>query len=224
MQRPMEVSASSHDASVPVRVAVLDDHAVVREGLARIIDGVDGLALVCSGRSIQAIEAALAAQPADVCIVDLRLPDGEGVEVLHRLRVSHPDLGLLVFTIMEPHVMAARCIHAGASGFLTKGASPAEVVEAVLAVHRRQLRVPTEIIRQLVQRPDGADDPHHRLSDREFEVFIRLARGRTTGEISTDLHLDQRTVTSYRRRALDKLGLSRNAELVEYALRHGLLD
>ena len=206
-----------------LRVAIVDDHAVVREGVARIVSASPDMEVSIVAASGSALLAELRVVPVDVCVVDLSLPDVSGVELITRIRDLHPSVKVLVFTMHPEEAFGMACLKAGASGFLTKGAAPSEVLSALRSVGRGLVHVTPELAALLV-RPERAEDlPHTTLSAREHEVFVRIAQGLRNQEISQLLHLDQRTVSTYRRRVLDKLGVASGAELVQYAMRHGLI-
>ena len=204
-------------------IAICDDHPVAREGLVHIIEGAAGFSVEsCTGSALELL-AALDRTPIDICILDLGLPDRNGVEVIPEILGRHPGTGVLVFTNHPAAGVGLVCVEAGAHGFVSKGAAPSEIVTALCAVRRGDVHLPQDLVNALVRRR-GPEDPHHRLSPREWEVFIRIANGGRISEVAADLHLDQRTVTTYRRRVLDKLGVDSNAALVAYAIVHGLID
>jgi len=207
----------------PVNVAVVDDHAVVHEGIARILDPQPGIALTHRFSDGADALAALPGTDVDVCIVDLILRGPGGLEVVSRLRDTAPAIAALVFTVHPAAAYGVPSMKAGASGFLTKGAAPAEIIDAVRTVSDGRLYTPPDLAVMLNARDASATPPHTQLSNREFEVFTRLASGQRNSEISRELGIDQRTVSSYRRRVLDKLGVDRDAEIVRYALAHDLL-
>lgn len=206
-----------------IKVAVADDHQLMREGMARIIATADDIDIVVSVDSGAALLDALQTAAVDVCVLDISMPGIDGVETLRRMRLQHPDLPVLMCTMHDDLAFGARCVHEGANGFLTKGAAPADFLAAIRKVRAGQAQLSNELLDHLLRRSPECQLPHQRLSAREFQVFIRLARGLTNAEITRELHLDQRTVSAYRRRVLDKMGLDRNAELVEYAIRQQLI-
>lgn len=162
----------------------------------------------------------------DVCVLDLTLPGIGGLEVAHELRQSFPQTSVLVLTMHPEGLYGVRCLAEGASGYLTKGHGPDELLDAVrtLAAGRRYMT--PEMAQILADRViDGVPSlPHESLSQREYEVFTMLARGDSITEIGLVLHISVKTVSTYRSRVLQKFGFSRNAQLTTYALENGLID
>lgn len=195
-----------------------------REGLERIIEATPDLTVVVSAASGAQLLTEVARQAVDVCIVDLSLPDIDGIELIGRLRELNPDLKILVFTMHTEEAFGVNAIRAGALGYLTKGAAPSQLREAIRCVQRGQMSLTPALTTLLFRRDTAPALPHTLLSPREWAVFIRLAGGERNAEISRELHLDQRTVSSYRRRVLDKLGVSSDADLARYAVTHRLLE
>ena len=209
--------------SAVTAVAICDDHAVVREGVIRIVAAAAGFAVVsCTGTARDLYED-LEQTEVDICIIDLSLPDSNGIEVVSEVLARYPEMKVLVFTNHAPTSVGLVCVEAGARGFLSKGVPPDELVEALCSLRRGDVHLPREVINALV-RNESAVQRHARLSPREQEVFIRLAQGARINEVANELNLDQRTVTTYRRRVLDKLGVDSNAGIVTYAILHGLID
>lgn len=206
-----------------IRVAVIDDHAIVREGIRGILDAAAGIEVAFVAGSGEELLAKLSGARVDVCVLDLTLPDVRGLDLLSVLVEEQPDIGVLVFTMHAEDAFGLASLRAGASGFLTKGAPPSELLRAIRYVAERKVYVTPELAALMVRRNDGEQPAHTALSAREWSVFIRIARGMRNGAISKELHLNQRTVSSYRRRVLDKLGASSDADLVLYAVRHRLV-
>jgi len=207
-----------------IRVVIADDHAVVRQGVTRILEAGGGIRVVGEAAcGVSALEAIRSARP-DVCLVDLAMPAG-GVELVEQARELFPDVAILVFSMHPEAQFAIRCLSVGAAGYLSKGCPPEELVGAVetVAAGKRYIApaVGELLARQLV---DGVEAPgHERLSAREFQVFLRLAAGEGSGEIAATLGLSVKSVSTYRGRILAKLALTRNADLTRYAIEHALL-
>ncbi|HEX9045162.1 MAG TPA: response regulator transcription factor [Candidatus Limnocylindrales bacterium] len=208
-----------------VSVIIADDHAVVRQGVARILSGTRDVTVVGEAASGDELIDRLLSTNADVCLLDLAMPGG-GLDALGRLHELRPDLRILVFSMHPEDQFAVRCLAAGASGYLGKGCPPEQLVSALrtVAAGRRYIgeTVAELLADHVVSGPQG--EPHEKLSNREYEVFRRLARGESSGEIANTLGLSVKSVSTYRTRVLEKLGLSRNADLTRYAIRHGLID
>jgi DNA-binding NarL/FixJ family response regulator len=211
--------------TVMIRVFIADDHAVVRQGIARILSDAPDVVLV--GEAADAADARQLALTieADACVLDLAMPGG-GVDFVSELHELRPRLRILVFTMHREQQYALRVLSAGASGFLGKGCPPEELLTAVRAVAGGRRYLSEQVAELLAERVlDGpSDSAHERLSPREFEVFRRLARGEGSSEIAGTLGLSVKSVSTYRSRVLEKLGVERNADLTRYAMEHDLLD
>jgi DNA-binding NarL/FixJ family response regulator len=210
-----------------LRVIVADDHAIVRKGVARLLAEVDLATTVAMAGTAEETVAAVLAHDAEVLVLDLAMPGSSlaTIETLHALR---PGLRILVYSMHDEREWAVRALEAGAAGYVSKSAPVEAIVDGVRAVAAGRHHVGPEVAQQLIERALGGGGPgelpHQRLSNREFEVFERLARGESATEIGETLGLSPKTVSSYRARILAKLGVERNADLTRYAIHHGLLD
>jgi DNA-binding NarL/FixJ family response regulator len=208
-----------------IRVLLVDDHAVVRQGIERLLES--GADMVVVGQAADAGEAVVVATAveADVCMLDLGIPDG-GPDLVAQLREIRPRMRILVFTMQRPEQVALKVLSLGAAGFLGKNCPPAEIQVAVRAVAAGRRYVSEQVASILADRivGGGTGEPHERLSARELEVFTRLARGQGPSEIADALGVSVKSVSTYRSRVLSKMGVERNADLTRYALEHQLLD
>lgn len=208
-----------------IRVALIEDHTIVRRSLERMLVQDARMNVVGSYESGEAALRALTSTECDVLVVDLSLPGIGGLAVMEEIRERRPNVGLLVLTAHSERIHGLGCLTAGAGGFLTKGCSPEELIDAVctVAAGRRYLTpAMTEVLANRII--EGVPSlPHEALSQREFEVFTMLARGDSSTEIGQRLFISVKTVSTYRSRVLAKLGFTRNAELTGYAIEHGLL-
>ena len=210
------------------RVIIADDHVVIVSGLTRILEGDLGMTVVATAGTGEEVMAAVLQHPADVLVLDLGMPGG-GVFMIESVRAVRPALRILIYSMHAEREWAVRCLAAGASGYVSKSADLAELAAGVTKVVSGRRHVSPEVAEQLLERAIGTDDsvaalPHEQLSNREFEVFERLAAGQGTGEIAQELGLSSKTVSTYRSRILEKLGAERNADLTRYAIRHGMLE
>ena len=210
------------------RVIIADDHVVIVSGLTRILEGDLGMTVVSTAGTGEEVMAAVLEHPADVLVLDLGMPGG-GVFMIESVRAVRPALRILVYSMHAEREWAVRCLAAGASGYVSKSADIAELATGVTKVASGRRHVSPEVAEQLLERAIGTDEtvavlPHEQLSNREFEVFERLAAGQGTGEIARELGLSSKTVSTYRSRILEKLGAERNADLTRYAIRHGMLE
>jgi two-component system, NarL family, invasion response regulator UvrY len=201
-----------------LRVLLVDDHRLLRHGVRQIVEQAG--AVVCEASTGEAALKALTTGPFDVAIVDLTLPDVTGLDLLRRLHERRPHLPIVVLSLHGPEHLAQQAFNAGALAYLTKDTAPADLIEAIkLARHGRPYLSPQ--VRAAVVEVT----PRHRtLSAREYQVMRMLAEGRTVSEAAADLGISVKTVSTYRSRMLDKLGMKTNAEVMRYALRQHLVD
>jgi len=169
-------------------------------------------------------EEALAAlaQPFDAVVLDLTMPGRSGIDLLAEIKHRYPKLPVLIMSLHGEEQFAVRALRAGASGYLTKSAAPEQLVSALARIVRGGRYISESLAERLAADPSGAATPHERLSDREFEVLRGIASGQTVSEIAARMHLSVKTVSTYRARLLEKMGMATNAELTRYALAHGL--
>ncbi|HEX2123015.1 MAG TPA: response regulator transcription factor [Thermoanaerobaculia bacterium] len=209
-----------------IRILIADDHAVVREGLKQIIDRRPDMKVVAEAATRDEILRQVRSTVFDVVVLDLSLGSDSGLEILLHLRSEKPQLPVLMLSMHSEEHYAERLLKAGAAGYLTKGTEPQQLVSAILKVASGGRYVSPEMAERLAhQLTSGSSErPHERLSDREFQVFERIAAGRGLTEIAAELNLSVKTVSTHRSRILEKMGASNNAQLIRYAVRHGLVD
>lgn len=212
--------------ATPIRVGIADDHVILRAAIKQFFQ-LDGSAQVVAetadGRG--AIDM-VRNVPLDVLILDIAMPGHSGLDVIGMLRAKAPKVGILAFSSHAEQQYAVSLIRQGASGYLNKQCEPEELLRAVktIASGRRYLSARVaELLAQQVEE-SAAKLPHQRLSDREFQVFIKLARGERSGEIGQELALSPKTVSAYRGKLMDKLGLDSNSSLTRYALENRLIE
>lgn len=211
-----------------IRVVIADDHALVRQGLRRILEAEVDIQVVGEARDgKEALQLVRRTRP-DVLILDISMPGKDGLETTYEIRARARELPtrILILTMHNEEHYALRTLRAGAHGFLYKGADSDELLRAVRAVSRGITYLPPDIERTFAQKyvhPEG-DDPTQHLTQREFQVLCFLAQGKTNREIAEELGIQVKTVDSHRRRLLKKLGLRNNAELTRFAIRHGLIE
>ena len=209
-----------------VRVLIVDDHAVVRAGLRMLIDAEDDLeAAGEAGSARDAIFRARELEP-DVILMDVVMPDGNGLDAIPTLLHEHPETKVLMLSMQDDPQYVRQAFSAGASGYVLKEAADTEVVSAIREVARGGRYVNPELGARLVaaeteERKRAEDDP---LSEREREVLRMLALGHTNQEIAKQLYISVRTAETHRAHVMQKLRLSSRAELVRYALDQGLLE
>lgn len=208
-----------------IRILLADDHSVVREGIRRLLEERNGFTVVAEAGSVPELLAKLRESAADVIVLDIAMPGPGIVETLRQIKTIRPSARSLVLTAYPETDYAVRVLRAGAAGYLTKDRSLEQLAEAIRRVYRGGMYVSPSLGEALAARLGGEVGPAHgTLSDREFQVLRALAQGESVKSIAARLAVSPKTVTTYRSRILQKLGLSTNAELVRYALEQGLLS
>jgi two-component system invasion response regulator UvrY len=208
-----------------LRILLVDDHAVVRGGLRRVLAERHPTAEL--GQAATAAEGLeqVARDAWDLVILDLSMPGRSGLDVLKEMREARPGLRVLVMTMHAEEQYALRAFRAGAAGYLTKGSAEEELLTAVEKVLGGGKYVSAALAEVLAGALGGATArPHEELSDREFQVLRMIGAGRTVKQISVELHLSEKTISTYRTRMLEKLKLETTSELVRYAIVNGLAD
>ena len=207
-----------------IRVLIVDDHAIVRRGLRELLsDEFRGAAFGEASTAQQALEQ-LWKQKWDVALLDITLPGRSGLDLLKEFKAARPRLPVLVLSVHPEDQFALRALKAGAEGYLTKESAPEELVKAIRKILAGGRYVSPTLAEKLALgvRKDSTRAPHETLSDREYEVMCWIASGKAVTEIAADLSLSPKTISTYRTRILEKLGVKNSAEIVQYALRNGL--
>ena len=209
-----------------IDVIVCDDHPVVRQGLAWIIKNNMQVSSLREADSGHALLNLVREKPAHVVLLDVGLPGRGGLDVLRQIRQEWPRLAVLMLSVHPADQYAVRALRAGASGYLTKDLAAQELVTAVKTVASGHRYLTAEVADRLADDLGRKTDcePHETLSDREFEVLTLLGAGKSVRQIATELCLSYSTLSTYRSRVLTKLGVKTDAEVIRYALRHGLAD
>ena len=209
-----------------IRIIVADDHTLVRAGLQRILAGSENLEIVGEASNGAQAIALLQETPCDVLLLDLSMPGRSGIDLIAQIKASFPRLAILVLTVHGEEQYAVRALKAGAAGYMTKECAPAELVLAVKKVVAGGVYLSPAMTERIAQDlATGAGDGlgYRRLSDREFDVFLMLARGLSLSDIADTLCVSTKTVSTYKARVLQKLEINSQTELVHYAIRHNLL-
>jgi two-component system, NarL family, invasion response regulator UvrY len=205
---------------------IADDHHLVRAGLCKLIAAQSDLQVLCECCTGKETIAALDAQTCHVLLLDLSLPDMSGLDVLKSTRQRHPSVAVLVLSGYPERQFGINVLRAGAKGFVSKGVDEVELLRAIRTVARGNRYVGPELADLLVNGMDvDADHPTHTvLSEREFQIFCKLAEGRSVTEIAKKLSLSVKTVSTYRSRLLEKMGMKTNADITSYAIRNSLIQ
>jgi two-component system, NarL family, invasion response regulator UvrY len=208
-----------------MRILIVDDHAVVRDGVKRVFEEQSAAVFGEAGTAPEALKLAMEATW-DVVVLDISLAGRNGLEVLKELKQIRPRLPVLILSMHSEEQYARRAFRAGAAGYITKDSSRAELAKAINKVIEGGRYVSPALAEKLVFDIERATDAplHEALSDREFEVMCLIASGKTVKEIAELLSLSDKTISTYRTRILEKMDMKTNAELTHYAIKNGLVE
>lgn len=208
-----------------MRILIVDDHAVVRDGVKRIFEEQPAAVFGEAGTAPEALKLAME-ETWDVVVLDISLAGRNGLEVLRELKQIRPRLPVLILSMHSEEQYARRAFRAGAAGYITKDSSRAELAKAINRVIEGGRYVSPALAEKLVFDIERATDRplHEALSDREFEVMCHIASGKTVKEIAELLSLSDKTISTYRARILGKMDMKTNAELTHYAIKTGLVE
>ena len=210
-----------------IRVLIVDDHAILRAGVREMLSDEDDLQVVGeAGSAEEALQFINDGAGVDVVVLDITMPGQSGIELLKQLRRDRPELAILVLSMHPERSFAVRLMRAGANGYVPKMIVPEELVKAVRAVGSGH-RYITPVVAELLASEFAAEDDgpvHNKLSERELQVFTRIARGISPAVMANELGLSVKTVSTYRARILEKMSMRSNAEIAAYAVRNQLVD
>lgn len=214
----------SSQATTPakVRVLIADDHALVREGIRKVLGLDDSLVVVGEVANAAEVIARLAQGGVDLLLLDLLMPGVTDVDLIERVVAAHPHLPVLVLTMHSDAHIARRALEAGALGYLTKDSSAELLIDAARHVAARRSYVDPSLSGALILGRDAPSEPLEQLSARERQVLVALVQGMPVIDIAQELHLAANTVSTYKARLMEKLGQASLSDLVRYALRHGI--
>jgi DNA-binding NarL/FixJ family response regulator len=207
-----------------VRIFVVDDHSVVRGGLKQFLSQAPDLQIAAEADSGKAALEILGQQNFDLVLLDIALPDFDGLEVLRRIKAKLSDLPVLIFSMYPEEDYAMAALNAGAAGYLMKDSDPEEILVAIRRSAKGARYLSPRLAERLLAGSLAAPEkqPHDALSTREFEIMLMMSRGQRLNEIGERLHLSPKTVSTYRARVLRKMGFSSNAEMMRYVMDHKL--
>jgi two-component system invasion response regulator UvrY len=209
-----------------IRILIADDHPIVRAGLRQIVAEAADIVVAAEAADGHEVLTQVRGSDFDVVLLDLTIPGLSGLDVLKQLKVERPNLRVLILSVHAEDQYAIRVLRAGAWGYVTKASAPEQLIGAIRKVHEGRRYVSPTLAERLADQLEGgaATMPHEGLSDREYQVLCLLASGKTVTEIAAALALSVKTVSTYRSRILEKMGMRSNAELTHYAIQNRLVD
>lgn len=212
--------------SSKIRVLIADDHDIVRQGIEKILSKTDEIDVVGEASNGQEVIDQVKQLEIDVLLMDVEMPKKTGWDVLSELKVLKPQLPVIVLSIFPEEHYGPRFIKAGAAGYLNKSSKPATLLEAIRKVHQGGRYVSPQLADLLIQDLGRTPEKnlHDTLSPREFQVFCAIAEGKKLKDIADELSLSITTVSTHRAHILEKMNLKSNAELIRYAVKHGLIS
>jgi DNA-binding NarL/FixJ family response regulator len=211
---------------VSIEVLVADDHAIIRDGLKKILADTDDM--VVAGEATNGVETLnqIRARDWSVVVLDLSMPGRNGLELIRLIHTERPKLPILIFSMHSEEQFAVRAIRSGASGYLTKESDSDLLLPAIRKVAEGGVFFSQKVVALLaadIAKP-AAELPHLRLTDREFDILMRIVKGISPADIAADLSLSVKTVSSHKSHIMEKMGLASQVELLRYAIDHGLLE
>jgi two-component system invasion response regulator UvrY len=209
-----------------IKILIADDHPIVRQGFKQVLSETADLVVADEAGNGQEVLAFVAKRDYDVILLDISMPGKNGLEVLKELKVANPKIPVLILSIYPEEQYAIRALKAGASGYLTKASVPEELISAIRKVSRGGKYISSSLAEKIAYEldSDSGKAPHETLSDREYQILLMIASGKTVSDIAGEMCLSVKTVSTYRSRILDKMKLKNNAELTTYAIRNKLVE
>jgi two-component system invasion response regulator UvrY len=209
-----------------IKILIADDHAIVREGLKQIVAETSDMVVADEASNGHEVLHKALNHDYDVIVLDITMPGIQGLDVLKRIKEQRPRLPVLVLSMHPEEQYALRVIKAGAAGYLTKESASDELIQAIRKVSLGKKYITSSLAERLAAdlERDAENAPHESLSDREYQVMCMIAEGKTRKEISNELYLSKKTITTYRSHVMEKMGMNTNAELIRYALENHLIS
>jgi len=209
-----------------IRVFIVDDHAMLRRGIREILTDSHDIEVVGEAADYTELRTKMRGLEIDVFLLDVNLPGKNGIDILKSLREENPRVKALMLSMYPEDQYAVRALKAGAYGYLNKASAPELLLTAVAQIMAGRKFITPALAQSLAESlsGDGEELPHNRLSDREFQTLCLMASGKRLADIAAALSLSPKTISVYRARILEKMGMSNNAELTHYALKHKLVE
>jgi len=209
-----------------IKILIADDHAIVRKGLKQILSETSDMIVAAEAADGRQCLELVRKNDLDLVLLDIAMPGRGGMDILKQLKHENPKLPILMLSMYPEEQYAMRALKAGASGYLTKESAPEELIIAIRKVSQGGKYVSSSLAEQLAVylETDFEKPVHEILSDREYQVMLMIASGKTVKQIADELSLSVKTISTYRARILNKTGLKNNAELTYYAIKNALVD
>ena len=209
-----------------IKILICDDHAIVRQGLRQIIEDCNDITVVGEADSGEEALGMISKNDFDVVVLDIAMDGIGGLEALKEIKYRKPKLAVLMLSMYPEDQYAIRVLKAGAAGYLTKKSAPNELLQAIRTVATGKQYITASVSEKLVSNlnADKCVLLHETLSDREYHVFIQLAEGKTVGQIAKNLHISVKTVSTYKSRVFEKVGIGNVADLIRYTLEQKLIS
>ena len=209
-----------------INVFIADDHYLVREGFKKIVEKEIDLQVAGEAENAAQVYDFLNTGKCDVMVLDISMPGKSGLDLLQDLKENYPDIKVLILSMHPQERFGLRCLKLGGSSYISKESAPEQLVTAIRNVYRGQKYITQEIVDKLVMDLGSKNNvpPHEKLSNREFQVFLLLASGKSVSQIGEALSLGRSTVNTYRTRILEKMNMKSNLELIHYAIRNQLVE
>ncbi|OGU67656.1 MAG: DNA-binding response regulator [Stygiobacter sp. RIFOXYC12_FULL_38_8] len=209
-----------------MKIVIVDDHELVREGLKKVLLKESGIQLVGEASNALELFKLLEETEVDLVVLDITMPGRSGLDIISEIKNLNDNIRILILSMHPEERFALRALKAGASGYLSKEAAARELVSAIRKIMSGGRYISAALADHLVSNLDKEPGklPHETLSNREFEIFRLIAKGKSVGQIAEELILSVNTITSYRSRMMEKMTFSSNAEIVRYAIEHNLID
>ena len=207
-----------------IKVLIADDHTIVRHGLTQIVNGEADMKVVGEAQNGDEAHSLTLGHEVDVIVLDITMPGQNGLETLKAIKRDRPDVSVIMLSMHPKDQYAVRVLRAGAAGYITKESAPDELVVAIRKAYTGGKYISPDVAELLATyiEHEGTGEPHRKLSDREFEVFRQIASGKSVSQISVDLNLSVKTISTYRTRILEKTGFTSNADIVKYCIENSL--
>ena len=209
-----------------IKVLIADDHALVREGLKQVIGQHSDIEVTGEAKNGQEALEKVWKEEFDVVLLDISMPGRSGMDILKEIKSAKPKLYVLMLSMHPEKQYAVRALKAGASGYLTKESAPDELIDAIRRVSMGLKYVTISLAEKLAaELGDDQNKPlHEQLSDREFQVMIKIAKGNTVKEIAANIYLSVKTISTYRTRVLEKMNMKNNSDITSYLMENDLID